>query len=89
MTCYASLTLILCASSAADSTTSDIVQNVMSLRRLFVTKNERYMCIGPAVLRSGDKVFITTGCNFHIIQRESERLRKGHGKIRSCGGSLW
>ncbi|KAH9233416.1 hypothetical protein K456DRAFT_1838489 [Colletotrichum gloeosporioides 23] len=62
--------MTLCASSAADSTTSDVIRNVMPLRRFFVTKHERYMCIGPAALRPGDKVFIIAGCNFPIILRE-------------------
>ncbi|KAF6839369.1 heterokaryon incompatibility protein [Colletotrichum plurivorum] len=61
---------VLCAGSAAGSTLGKVVQNVMPLRRFFVTRGARYLSIGPASLRPGDKVFVIAGCNFPLILRE-------------------
>ncbi|KAK2730266.1 heterokaryon incompatibility protein [Colletotrichum kahawae] len=78
--------MTLCAGSAADSTTSDVIRNVMPLRRFFVTKHERYMGIGPSALRPGDKVFIIAGCNFPVILRETvSSYRKATGTFELVG----
>ncbi|KAF6818395.1 heterokaryon incompatibility protein [Colletotrichum musicola] len=61
---------VLCAGSAAGSTLGKVVQNVMPLRRFFVTRGARYLSIGPASSRPGDKVFVIAGCNFPLILRE-------------------
>ncbi|KAL3298884.1 heterokaryon incompatibility protein [Colletotrichum asianum] len=58
----------------------------MPLRRFFVTKHERYMCIGPAALRPGDKVFIIAGCNFPIVLREKvSSYGRSTGKFELVG----
>lgn len=61
---------VLCAGSAGEKTVAQVVQNIMPLRRFFVTKGERYMGIGPASLKLGDKVYVLAGCNFPLVLRE-------------------
>lgn len=61
---------VLCAGSAGEKTVAQVVQNIMPLRRFFVTKGERYMGIGPASVKPGDKVFVLAGCNFPLILRD-------------------
>ncbi|KAF9869243.1 hypothetical protein CkaCkLH20_13288 [Colletotrichum karsti] len=79
---------VLCAGSAAASTVAQVVQNVMPLRRFFVTKGERYLGIGPASARPGDKVFVIAGCNFPLILREiADENGDGTGEFELVGES--
>ncbi|KAF6784165.1 heterokaryon incompatibility protein [Colletotrichum musicola] len=77
---------VLCAGSAAGSTLRKVVQNVMPLRRFFVTRGTRYLSIGPASLRPGDKVFVIAGCNFPLILGEvADENGTGTGEFELVG----
>ncbi|KAL7929280.1 heterokaryon incompatibility domain-containing protein [Trichoderma chlorosporum] len=47
---------------------SQIIENVMKLRRLFVT-SDGHFCIGPSNIQVGDMVSVILGCNLPIVIR--------------------
>lgn len=52
-----------------------VVQNIMSKRRFFVTKTG-HLCIGPARTEVGDSVYYMAGCNFPMVFRsKGDHLR--------------
>lgn len=51
-------------------TEGQVIENVMRLRRLFVTSNGHF-CIGPSKTQVGDVVSIIVGCNLPIVIRPS------------------
>ncbi|PTB63234.1 HET-domain-containing protein [Trichoderma citrinoviride] len=63
---------ILAAGSLIDPhslrTESQAIENVMRLRRCFVTSGGHF-CIGPSKTQTGDVISIFAGCNFPIVLR--------------------
>ncbi|PTB74979.1 hypothetical protein M440DRAFT_1439608 [Trichoderma longibrachiatum ATCC 18648] len=63
---------ILTAGSLIDPnslrTDSQVIENVMRLRRCFVTRGGHF-CIGPSKTQPGDVLSILAGCNFPMILR--------------------
>ncbi|KAL6797223.1 heterokaryon incompatibility domain-containing protein, partial [Trichoderma sp. SZMC 28013] len=49
-------------------TEDQVIENVMRLRRLFVTSNNHF-CIGPSKIQVGDVVSIIVGCSLPIVIR--------------------
>jgi hypothetical protein len=49
-------------------TESQVIENVMRLRRCFVTKGGHF-CVGPSKTQPGDVVSILAGCNFPMVLR--------------------
>ena len=69
-----------------------VVKNVMSKRRFFVTKNG-HPCIGPARTEAGDSVYYMAGCNFPMVFRSREDLLtlvgEAYGELPSLGPCSW
>lgn len=61
---------VLVAGSPGAKSFEEVLENTMRLRRLFITVKKRYLCIGPAAMQRGDKIFILAGCNFPLILRD-------------------
>ncbi|WYZ37995.1 hypothetical protein EsH8_II_001501 [Colletotrichum jinshuiense] len=61
---------VLMAGSRGERTEEEAVQNTMLARRAFVTRHDKYVCIGARETRLGDLVFIVAGCNVPLVFRE-------------------
>ncbi|KAL2873457.1 hypothetical protein SGCOL_011403 [Colletotrichum sp. CLE4] len=64
---------VLMAGSRGTMDEEEAIGETMIFRRFFITKDERYLCIGTQGTLPGDKIFIVAGCNLPLVLREHKR----------------
>lgn len=80
---------VLMAGSRGMMDEEEAIGETMVFRRFFVTKNQRYLCIGPEGTRLGDKIFIVAGCSLPLVLREHERATKNGSTLYELVGEAY